>query len=116
MALKGYEKAGRLIRFFAWFGFALAGVVGVAIAIPMMASGKGGLGLLAGLCMFLFVGGMCWLQLILGQAVKDHKEWARTVGIILGVIQMIGFPIGTLIGGYIVYHLWKGWDDPAPAQ
>ena len=116
MALKGYEKAGRLIRFFAWFGFALAVLAAVAVAFSIMATGKDGPELVVGMFIFLLVCALSWFQLILGQAVKDHKAWARTVGIILGVLQMFGFPLGTLIGGYIVYHLWKGWDDPAPAK
>ncbi len=46
----------------------------------------------------------------LGKAIKEHKEWGRKVGIGYGAIQLLGFPLGTLLGAYILWCLIKGWD------
>jgi len=42
-------------------------------------------------------------QLSAGWAVRALRPWGRTVGCILSAIGLIGFPIGTLINGYILY-------------
>lgn len=42
-------------------------------------------------------------SIVTGIGLMKRREWARIVGIILAVIQLIGFPIGTLIG---IYGLW----------
>ena len=48
---------------------------------------------------------MSILQLKVGEAIKEHKDWGRTAGIILGAIQLFGFPVGTIIGAYILWCL-----------
>ena len=113
--LKGYEKAGRVIRLFGWIGLVASIAIAAAVAIPSMASGKTAQGLLVGGAILAIVGCFAWFQLFLGQSIKEHKDWARTVGIVLSVLQLFGFPIGTLVGGYVLWQLIKGWDEP-PAQ
>jgi hypothetical protein len=44
-------------------------------------------------------------QLFAGWGVRALRSWARTVGCVLSAIGLIGFPIGTLINGYILYLL-----------
>jgi len=114
-----YEKAGRVIRLFAWIQvFAIVGIA-VAIAIPLLVSGRAAsappprteLVIVA-----TFVG-FTIFQFILGSAVKEHKDWGRSVGIIYGILSLLGFPIGTLIGSYILWCLLKGWEEqPIAAQ
>ncbi len=41
-----------------------------------------------------------------GVGLRGLKGWGRIIGTIGGVIGLIGFPIGTLISGYILYLLW----------
>ena len=50
------------------------------------------------------------LQFSVGKAVREHKNWGRKVGIVIAVFQLLGFPIGTIIGGYILWCLTKGWN------
>ena len=37
----------------------------------------------------------------------NFKSWARIVGIILGVICLINVPLGTILGAYAMYILFK---------
>ena len=46
----------------------------------------------------------------LGNAVKAHKNWARVIGIIYGILILFGFPLGTFIGAFILSYLIKGWE------
>ena len=42
-------------------------------------------------------------QLFAGWGVRGLKKWGRVVGCVLSAIGLIGFPIGTLINGYVLY-------------
>ena len=42
-------------------------------------------------------------QLVAGWGVRAFRRWGRIVGCVLSAIGLIGFPIGTLINGYILY-------------
>lgn len=53
------------------------------------------------------LGGVCLAMsipsLVTGFGLMKRREWARILGIVLCIIQLIGFPIGTAIG---IYGLW----------
>ena len=112
--MKLYEKAGRLFRLLGWLTLILGAV---SIAVPLLTTEiptdasipLSSLVPLISLTLVLI--GMCILQLKVGSAIKEHKDWGRTVGIILGIIQLIGFPVGTIIGAYILWCLVKGWNE-----
>lgn len=36
-----------------------------------------------------------------------HKRWARILGVVVGILNLPGFPIGTLIGGYAIFVLMQ---------
>ena len=36
-----------------------------------------------------------------------RKRWGRILGIVVGVLNLPGFPIGTLIGGYAIFVLMQ---------
>jgi hypothetical protein len=42
-----------------------------------------------------------------GFGLRKLKSWARIVATIVGAIGLLGFPIGTIINGYILYLLWN---------
>ena len=43
-----------------------------------------------------------------GFGLLKHKNWARVIAIVLAILSLILFPIGTLIGGYA---LWVMFND-----
>jgi membrane protein YdbS with pleckstrin-like domain len=110
--LKLYEKAGRVIRLMAWISGISVLAIAAAVIIPLIVKPQpAGVGpiavvviVLALIVLFVF------FQLALGTAIKQHKEWGRNVGIAYGVLLLFGFPIGTIVGAYILYCLIKGWD------
>ena len=111
--LKLYEKAGRVIRLMAWISGISVLAIAAATLIPLIAdkqqveTGSIVVVIIVLAAISLFV----YFQLALGAAIKQHKEWGRTVGIGYGVILLLGFPIGTIVGAYCLYCLIKGWDQ-----
>lgn len=45
------------------------------------------------------------LSLVVGYELRALKPWARVAAIVFAGIGLLGFPIGTLINGYILYLL-----------
>jgi hypothetical protein len=43
------------------------------------------------------------LSLAVGRGIRTLQPWARTACIVLSLIGLLGFPVGTLINGYILY-------------
>lgn len=43
------------------------------------------------------------LMLFVARGVRALQPWARTTTIVLAAIGLLGFPVGTLINGYILY-------------
>ena len=51
----------------------------------------------------LFILGLAVLQIWVGTGLRSLKSWARIPTAILSGFGLLGFPIGTLINGYILY-------------
>ncbi len=43
------------------------------------------------------------IYLVIGIAIWKHKPWARMAAIVLSVISLFGFPLGTIIG---IFGIW----------
>ena len=54
-----------------------------------------------------FVGSITLLialgEICVGWGLMEHRPWARSLAIVLGVIALLKFPIGTALG---IYTLW----------
>jgi len=55
-----------------------------------------------------FLGALFALHLIISKGARNKKEWAKYTSIIIAVIMLIGFPIGTIIGIYLL-HYCRSW-------
>ncbi|MCO6453207.1 MAG: hypothetical protein J5I90_20670 [Caldilineales bacterium] len=66
-------------------------------------------GLSCGLVIVLAAG---LASLIVGYGVWNMRSWARWAAIVLAVLALPGFPIGTVIGILIIWYLLK--DDVRP--
>jgi hypothetical protein len=109
--LPAYVKAGRVIRLYAWIQVvAIVGIV-AAIVIPMISDPTFKTPLLQHRVVFFLMACLIVFQFAIGKAIKEHKDWGRTVGIIYGILSLFSFPIGTLIGAYVLWCLIKGWDE-----
>ena len=78
-------------------GSAVVGVTGFIIAVITLAFGV--------------------LYLITARGIADKKNWAKVVGIILAILSLPGFPIGTILGVMILIGLLstegQQWFQPA---
>jgi hypothetical protein len=110
------------IQVIAWIYIAL-GLLGIVIALLAGAFVIGG-GLISGdntaiqvttLVAFIITGLVFLFMLpgiIAGVGLLKYKAWARILAIILGLLNLPGFPIGTLVG---VYTIWALLDTEAQA-
>jgi len=108
--LKQYEKGGRLVRFLGWL--TLVATIGAILStlIPAILKSEMTPQLASGIPYYIFLIIYTVFQLFLGNAIKAHLSWSRIVGIIFGIILLIGFPIGTIAGVYLIICLTKGWN------
>ena len=102
------QKAARIFRLLAWLQIILCVLLVVAIVIPAVASGRNPVGPIAIGLVFLVIP---WLYRKLAAGIDAKAEWARTVGIAVSALMLLGVPIGTLIGGYLLYCLISGWES-----
>jgi hypothetical protein len=64
----------------------------------------------------IFFGFVVAAHLATAKGARQAKPWARTASIIISLFMLLGFPIGTLIGVYLLANTWKPWPpSPAPA-
>lgn len=45
--------------------------------------------------------------IVAGFGLLAHKSWARYLAIVLGILNLLNFPIGTVIGAYTVWVLMQ---------
>ena len=65
-------------------------------------------------------GAMLWLGLtalafglfLAGRAVTEGKDWGRKVGMVYAVLMLVTFPIGTIVGLYLLWCLALRWPKP----
>lgn len=109
--MKRYERAGKLFKLFGWLTV-IFGAIGVAAPFFLRDLSDVSLGAFAPLIpLVIMTIGVAFMQFKVGSAIIEHKDWARKFGTVLAILQMIGFPIGTILGPYMAWCLIKGWDD-----
>ena len=52
-----------------------------------------------------------FLLLITAHSLKHHRNWARYVGGVLAALSLIAFPVGTVMGLFILSYIHKGWNE-----
>ncbi len=94
--------------------YIILGVLGILLAITV-ALLLTGIGLISGdqtasnvlMIIAIIVGGISALLsvpgVIAGIGLLGLKRWARVLTIVLGILNLPGFPIGTLLGAYSLY-------------
>jgi len=95
----------------AWLGTLGTVGIGAAVLLPAMST-QGTLPFeliaLLGVCAAFTIG-----LFFVAHAVLQHKTWGRVAGIVYGVISLLGVPIGTIVGLYVLWHLVFGWEAGA---
>ncbi len=71
------------------------------VSVLMLSTGEGQERALGALFLVIAI-----VYLMTGSAIRRFKPWSRVVTGILSGIGLIGFPVGTLINGYILYLIF----------
>jgi hypothetical protein len=115
--MKTYEMRTH-IKIVAWL-YIVMGLLGILLALVVGALIAGG-GLISGddtairvtTIVSIILGGLVILLsvpgVVAGIGLLSFKPWARILAIILSVLNLPGFPIGTLVG---IYALWALLDS-----
>lgn len=112
-ALDRYQKAARAFR---WLSY-LQGGLALILLFSLVSSALRDKAMpeISALGTFLAIAAVAAGFFVLSKAILQRKNWARIAGIIAAIAMLFGFPIGTLIGVYVLINLIKDWDDGAPA-
>jgi glucan phosphoethanolaminetransferase (alkaline phosphatase superfamily) len=52
-----------------------------------------------------------FILLFVAKALAQHKQWARYAGMFFAAWALILFPVGTVLGLFILSYIYKGWDE-----
>lgn len=104
-----YQKAGRVIRLMAWLGTFATVVIGIAILLPPLSTDKP---LPLELVPLLLVAAiLAGVPFLIAAGVLRHATWGRYTGIAYGLISLFAFPLGTIVGLYVLAQLVFGWAE-----
>lgn len=97
-----HEASVRSIGILYYLGGFFVVLGAVSLMLPLMSKAESlGSGLIIG-PIYIVLG---VVSVIVGRGLRALKPWARTTSIVFAFIGLLGFPIGTLINGYILYLL-----------
>lgn len=91
--------------------------IGAAIVIPMT-SGKDNVGDIPWgvyVAIALVIAIIC-LHWTVGGAAKERQPWACVASMVIAVLLLPGFPLGTIIGIYLLVNAIPQWDPPNPPR
>lgn len=105
-------KAGRLIRMFGWVNLTFTLGVIAAVGIVTLTDSE----LIPEWNWLVFAPAivLSLVYLLVGAGIKSYKTWAKITGAALAVFSLLIFPIGTLIGIFVLVYLVRGWKEPTP--
>jgi len=114
----GVRAGGDGVKLVAVYHFILAGLFllgTVGVAIPALITGLIGVtnepDALIATMILTIIGALLMtftlLFLIVGYGLWTRRQWARIAAIVLAVLALFAFPIGTFIGALIIWYLVK---------
>ncbi|EHR71797.1 hypothetical protein BurJ1DRAFT_2977 [Burkholderiales bacterium JOSHI_001] len=103
-------KVFRTHRVLAW----LYGIIGSGvIAFAAISSGK--LDPSGAVAVLLVFGLLAAGHMAIAKACLAGKRWGRIASIVVACLMLAAFPLGTIIGIYLLGHCWKPWaETPTP--
>jgi protein-S-isoprenylcysteine O-methyltransferase Ste14 len=92
-----------------WLGILMSVGIGAAVLLPAVHTGRPLPGeMYAVLALLLFFPVSLF---VFARGIFARRDWARWAGIVYGAVALLGIPIGTLIGAYVLWQLQKGWPE-----
>ena len=102
------DTTANIHRVLAW----IYGVIGALFVVLGLSDGKVHVALFIG----LIFGAIAGLHAALCVGARNRNDIAKVGSIIVGVLMLAGFPIGTIVGIFLIYNAAKNWPprrDPA---
>ena len=95
------------------FLYGLLGIVCLAAAL----FGSGGMTNASLIVVLIFFAIIFSVHFFTARACRDGKPAGRIASIVIACLMLFGFPVGTLIGIYLLVNTWKPWTvSPPPLQ
>src|SRR3989338_1063054 len=102
------QRVVKVLAVLYWIGAVFGAISGLA-----MLFGSGALGFTSGGLLGGFLGGfavlmgivMLAIEAYVGWGLWNFKNWAKITAIVLAVIGLLAFPIGTIVGIVVIYLL-----------
>lgn len=91
---------------FAIFFFGL-GLTGLFSNDSATAFGSIFVGSFVGIIVLVFLVGIGIFHVVTAKAMRDKKSWARVAGIVLGILMLGSFPLGTIFGIFILIGVFE---------
>ncbi len=95
------DTTANIHRVIAW----IYGVIGAIIALVAAVSGGKG----PALVVAIIVGAIVLLHAALAAGARNRNEVAKFGSVAVGVLMLFGFPIGTIVGGFLIYNGVQNW-------
>jgi hypothetical protein len=97
-------KVARAHRALSWLYLVI-----IASIVVLMFLRSGGIDL-GGVVPLVIMSAIFLAHHVTAKGARQSKPWARTSSIVISVLLLIGFPIGTLIGIYLLSNTWRPWE------
>ena len=55
---------------------------------------------------------LCAFHALAARGSRLRQSWARIASLVMGVVLLIVFPIGTIFGAYLLMAAWQPWPHP----
>lgn len=102
-------KVFRAHRLLSWLYAALALLV-LSVLIFFGTLERDGAGLIS---IALIIALVSALHHYTARACRQGKPWGRKASIAIACLMLLGFPVGTIIGVYLLINTWRPWATPA---
>ncbi len=105
------QNAGHLLSIFCWvLIFIIFTIFASILAVDVMSDEIEKPGSDFWPIMMGFVGYVV-LILLATRGLRLHQQWARYLAAVLAVVALIAFPVGTVLGLFVLSYLKKGWHE-----
>ncbi len=105
------DTTAAIHRTIAW----IYGVLGTAIAAFCLVGGGAEERGVAAFIALIF-GAIVALHAALAVGARNRNGAAKLGSVIVGVFMLLGFPIGTIVGGFLIYNGSQNWPPRRPPQ
>lgn len=103
--MERHEKVARAHRALSWVYGGLTAIL--LLLVFMMPTDTPSEPMIGGI---IFMGCIFAMHYFAAQGAFAKKEGARIASLAIGILMLFGFPLGTLVGIYLIYNASGSWD------